>query len=219
MRKAKFYGSLATVLLVSIAIVLSLASASDAAAQAQPIEDQEFEEWYSATMTEVENAATTMASAIENFDCTTCEAGARSGYEAATVALEELEGYEVSSGMQPVKSHLTLALEKFQVGCQYVESGAMKYDPDDLDTAAGYISNSADHFKEIDALGLVPPTPVAVLNRLQGNLEQAVQTLRSASATPTAASPTPTPETPSYEAIFASSGLLAVAYLLLRRTR
>ena len=59
MRKAKFFGYLATVLLVSIAITLSFASASDMA-QAQPIEDHEFEEWYSATMTELENAATTM---------------------------------------------------------------------------------------------------------------------------------------------------------------
>jgi hypothetical protein len=217
MRKAKFFGYLATVLLVSMAITLSLASASDVA-QAQPIEDREFEERYSATMTELENAATTMASAIENFDCTTCEAGARSGYEAATTALDDLELYEVSSEMQPVKNHLTLALENFKLGCQYIESGAMKYDPDDLETAAGYISSSADHFKEIDALGLVPPTPVTVLNRLQGALGQAVQTLRSTGTTSTA-SPTPTPEAPSYEAIFASSGLLVVAYLLLRRTR
>jgi hypothetical protein len=217
MREAKFFGYLATVLLVCMAITLSFASTSDMA-QAQPIEDREFEEWYSATMTELENAATTMATAIENFDCTTCEAGARSGYEAATTALDELEIYEVSSEMQPVKNHLTLALENYKVGCQYIESGAVKYDPDDLETAAGYISSSADHFREIDALGLAPPTPVTVLDRLQGALGQAVQTLRSTSTTPTAR-PTPTPEAPSYEAIFAASGLLVVVYLVVRKTR
>ena len=217
MRKAKFFGSLAIVLFVIIAITVSLASASDVA-QAQPIEDREFEEWYSATMTELENAAITMATAIENFDCTMCEIGARSGYEAATAALDELEIYEVSSEMQPVKNHLTLALENYKEGCQYIESGAMEYDPDDLETAVDYISSSADHFREIDALGLMPPTPVTALDRLQGALGQAVQTLRSTSATP-AARPTPTPETPSYEAIFAVSGILAVAYLVVRKTR
>ncbi|MBN1761614.1 MAG: hypothetical protein JW878_00855 [Methanomicrobia archaeon] len=175
MRKAKFFGYLATALLL-VLIVFSLACISK-----QSMDDREFEEWYSATMTELESAATTMASAIENFDCTTCEAGARSGYDIATLALEELEGSEVSSEMQPVKSHLTLALENFKVGCEYIESGAMEYDPDDLETAAGYISSAANHFREIDALGLVPSTPVAVLKRLQGDLEQAVQTLRSTS--------------------------------------
>ncbi len=216
MRKAKFFGCLATVLLVSLTIVLALASASDVA-QAQPLEDSEFEEWYDKTMNKIETDTINTAEAIENFDCTTCEVWARTGYEDATAALDELGGYEVSSEMQPVKNHLTLALENFKSGCQYIESGALQYDPDELETAAGYISSSLGHLEEIDALGLVPPTPIAALSRLQGDLEQAVQTLRS-SKTPTT-SPTPTPKAPGYEALFAVGGVLAVTYLLLRRTR
>lgn len=217
MKKLKRFGNLAAVLLVSSFIVLSLASASDVAS-AQDSENQEFQEWFSTTMATIETDTINMAVAVENYDCKTCEAWADNGYEDATKALGELGGYELSPEMQLVKDHLTLALEDFKVACEHTELGAMMYDADELETAAGYISSSADHFREIDALGLVPPTPVAALSRLQADLGQAVQTLRSTSTTPTA-SPTPTPEAPSYEAIFASSGLLVVAYLLLRRTR
>lgn len=217
MKKLKRFGNLAAVLLLSSFIILSFASVSDVAS-AQDSEDQEFQEWFSTTMATIETDTTNMAVAVENYDCTTCEAWADTGYADATKALGELEGYELSPEMQPVKDHLTLALEDFKVACEHTELGAMMYDADELETAAGYFSSSAEHFKEIDALGLVAPTPVAALSRLQTDLEQAVQTLRSTSKTP-ATSPTPTPKSPSYGALLTGGGLLVVAYLLLRRTR
>lgn len=213
MSKIKSFGYLATVLLVSSVIVLSLPSVSDVASALTP-EDLEFGEWYTTTMGRIEADVIVMATAIENFDCTGVEAGARSGYEAATKALDEIEGYEVSPEMQPVKTHLKLALEDFKVACNYAEVGAMEYDPDELATAARYVNSSATHLEIIDELGLVSPTPVEALKRLQADLEYAVQTL-GGGKTPSP-SPTPTPEAPGYEAIFAVGSLLAVAYLVLR---
>jgi hypothetical protein len=208
------FGYLATVLLVSSLVVLSLASISDMGS-AQDSEDFEFLGWYNTTMAKIETDTINMAVAIENYDCVTCEAWAVSGYEDATKALAEMEGYEISPELQPVKDHLKLALGDFKVACEHTECGAKMYDADELEAAARYVESSLGHFEEIDELGLVPPTPVVALSRLQGDLEQAVQTLGS-SETPTT-SPTPTPKSPSYEALLAVGGLLAVAYLVRRR--
>ena len=215
MKNLKPFGYLAAVLLVSSLVVLSLASVSGVGS-AQASEDFEFMGWYNNTMHKIETDTTNMAVAIENYDCTTCEAWAVSGNEDATTALNEMEGYEISAEMQPVKDHLTLALGDFKVACEHTELGAMMYDADELETAARYVESSLGHLEDIDELELVPPTPVAALSRLQGALEQAVQTLRNSSKAPTT-SPTPTPKSPSYEALLAVGCLLAVAYLVRRR--
>lgn len=217
MKNLKPFGYLAVVLFVSSVILLSLASGSGVAS-AQKLEDQEFQEWFSTTMAKIETDTINMAVAVENYDCTTCEAWASSGYEDASTALGELGGYELSVEMQLVKVHLTPALEDFKVACEHTELGAMMYNADELETAARYVSSSSGHFEEIDKLGTVSSTPVAALSRLQEDLEEAVQTLRSSSNTATT-SPTPTPKSPSYEAIFAVGGILAVAYLVVRKTR
>jgi hypothetical protein len=213
MRNIKSFGSAATVLLLSLMLVLALGSVSVFAAL-------EFGEWYTTTMNRIEVDAMSMAISIENFDCTGVEAGARSGSEAATTALDELEGYELSPEMQPVKDHLKPALEDFKEACRYAETGAMKYDATDLKTAAQYVNTSLGHLEEIDKLGLVSPAPVGALKRLQEDFEQAAKIVGRAqsSSTPTPSlSPTPTPETPSYEAIIAVGGLFVVAYRVLRR--
>jgi len=212
MRKPKSFRSAAAVLLLSSVVLLSLASVSVLA-------ELEFGEWYNTTMNRIEADATVMAIGVENFDCAGVEAGARSGNETATKALNELEGYEVSSEMQLVKDHLKLALEDFKVACTYAETGAMNYNADDLQTAARYINTSLTHFEEIDELELVSSAPVETLKRLQGDLEHAAQIVGGAK-TPSPSlspSPTPTPETPSYEAILAVGSLVVVAYRLLRR--
>lgn len=215
MRSSQFFGYFATVFLL-VLIVFSLASVSEVA-RAQVLEDREFEVWYSTTMDKIEAATITMATAVENFDCTTCEAGARRGYEDATTALDELEGFEVSSEMQPVKDHLITALEEFKSACHYTEIGAMNYDADNIETAVGFVASSAQHFEKVDELGKVPPTPVAALTRLQEDLEGATQIIGSAQ-TP-GPSPTPTPKSPGYEAIFTVGSVIAAIYFVLRRTR
>lgn len=215
MRSPQFFGYFVTVLLLASLLVFSLASVSEVT-RAQALDDREFEDWYSATMDKIEAATITMASAVEDFDCTTCEAGARRGYEDATNALEELEGFEVSPELQPVKDHLTPALENFKSACHYTELGAMNYDADYIETAAGFVASSSQHFEKVDELGKVPPTPVAALTRLQEDLEGAAQIIGSAQ-TP-GPSPTPTPKSPGYEAIFAVGSVIAAIYFVMRRT-
>ncbi|RZN38388.1 MAG: hypothetical protein EFT35_04880 [Methanophagales archaeon ANME-1-THS] len=213
MRRPKLVGSTATVLLLSSMLVLTLGSVP-------VLGELEFGEWYSMTMDRIELDAMSMAISIENFDCTGVEAGARSGSEAATAALDELEGYEVSPEMQPVKEHVKLALENFTAACTYAETGAMKYNAADLKTAARYVNASLGHLEEIDKLGLVSPAPVGALKRLEGDLEHAAKIIGGAQPSPSpSTSPTPTQKAPGYGAILAVGGLFIVAYRVLRRAR
>jgi hypothetical protein len=196
-------------ILIGALLALALVTAS-APVGAEAAADQEFVAWYTATMAKVETSANQMATGIENFDCTTCEAWASTGYNDVTKSLAELEGYSVSAELQPVKQHLTLALEQYKSACYYTEIGAMQYDADNLEKAVGYVKSTIDHFEEVDALGLVPPAPLSALNRLRDDLEHAAQVVRGAQ--------TPTPKAPGYGALVGLSGvLLVVAYLVRRR--
>jgi hypothetical protein len=201
-------------ILMGVLLALALVTAS-APVAAEAAADQEFLAWYNATMQQVENSANQMATAIENFDCTTCEAWASTGYNDVTEALTELDGYSVSAELQPVKQHLTLALEQYKSACYYTELGAMQYDADNLEKAGGYVKNAITHFEEVDASGLVPPAPLSALNRLQGDLEHAAQVVRGAQQPGQSA--TPTPKAPGYGALVGLGGILLVTAYLVRR--
>jgi hypothetical protein len=223
MIKTKYLAYTALFLLTCSLIALFPANASDGASALTP-QDLLFKEWYNTTMNTIEVDATAMWTAIENYDCAGVESGAHSGYEAATKALDEIEGYEVSLEMQSVKTPLKLALEDFKAACNYAEMGAKEYNADDLETAARYVNTSLGYFEEVDALGLVLPPPVDALKRLQGDLEYAAKLVRARtpSPSPTATLPLPVAQAPEkgvlgFEAIFAIAGLLAVAYMVLKR--
>lgn len=215
MRSSQQFRSHATFILIGALLALALVTASEPVG-AEAAADQEFVPWYNATMQKVETSANQMATAIENFDCTSCEAAASTGYNDATRALTELEGYTVSAELQPVKQHLTLALEQYKSACYHTELGAKQYDADNLETAAGYVRSAIDHFEEVDALQLVPSAPVPALNRLLGDLEHAAQVVRGAQQP--SPSVTPTPKAPGYGTLGGLSGaLLVAAYLIGRR--
>jgi hypothetical protein len=216
MRSVRLFRAHAVGMLILTGALLALAfvTASEPVG-AEAAADQEFLAWYTATMEQVENSANQMATAIENFDCHTCEAWASTGYNNVTRALAELEGYSVSAELQPVKQHLTLALEQYKSACYYTEIGAMQYDADNLEQAAGYVKSAITHFEEVDALGLVPPTPLSALNRLRDDLEHAAQVVRGAQQPGPSA--TPTPKAPGYGALVGLSGVLLVTAYLVRR--
>lgn len=201
-----------TLILSGALLALALVTATNTVS-AEAAADQEFITWYTATMVKVEAATNQMATAIENFDCTTCEAGANTGYHDTTKALAEIDSYAISAELQPVKQHLKLALQQYQSTCYHTELGAMQYDADNLEKAAGYLKGAIDHFEEIDASGLMPPAPISALNRLQGNLEHAVQVLRGAQQP----SPSATPKASGYSALAGLSGILLVTVYLARR--
>ena len=217
------YAHIALFLLACSLIVLYPANICNNANALTP-QDLHFNEWYNTTMKTIEVNATAIWTAIENYDCSGVESGARSGYKATTKALDEIEGYEVSLEMQPVKTHLKLALEDFKAACNYAEMGAKEYNADNLETAARYVNTSLGYFEEVDAVGLVPPPPVDTLKRLQGDLEYAAKLVRARTPSPSlcATSPVPVAQAPEkgvlgFEAIFAIAGLLAVAYMVLKR--
>ena len=199
-------------LLMGMVLLLTLGGVCDVVC-AQNAEEGEFMAWYNASMTQMENDALQISTAIGNYDCTGCEVWASSSYDDATRMLSELETYEVSADLQPVKTYVQQALEDFREACYHAELGAMMYDAAELESAASYVSHVLTQFEQIDALGLVPPTPAAALRTLQGNLEQAAEMVGGAHAS----SPTPTPRAPGWTAIVTVGGLLAVA-ILLRRT-
>lgn len=198
--------------LLGVALVLSLGGVCDLVS-GQNAEESEFIAWYTASMSHIEYDALQIATAIENYDCTGCEAWANSGYTDATRMLSELETYEVSADLLPVKTLMKQALEDFQEACYHAELGAMTYDAPELETAATYAASSRNHLEQIDALGLVPPTPAAALEKLQEALEQAAEMVGGTHTS----SPTPSPRAPGCRALVALGGLLLVAYLLRRR--
>ncbi|HDS45418.1 MAG TPA: hypothetical protein ENN68_04915 [Methanomicrobia archaeon] len=201
-------------ILMGALLTLALVTASDTVV-AEDAADQEFSAWYTTTMEKVEVATNQMATAIENFDCMTVEVWASTGYNDATRALGELDGYSVSAELQPVQQHLKLALEQYKSACYYTELGAMQYDADYLEQAAGHVKSAITHFEAVDASGLLPPAPLSALNRLQGNLEYATQVLRGAQQP--GASATPTPGAPGYGVLAVLSGLLLVTVYLVHR--
>ena len=198
--------------LVGMVLVLTLGGVCDVVC-AQNAEEGEFIAWYNSSMSQIEYDALQIATAIGNYDCTGCEVSASSGYDDVTRMLSELETYEVSADLQPVKTHVQQALEDFREACYHAELGAMMYDADELESAASYVSRVLTQFEQIDALGLVPPTPTAALTTLQENLEQAAELVGRAHAS----SPTPTPRSPGCTAVVAVGGLLLITYLLRRR--
>ena len=182
----KASGGCAIGALFGVALILSVSGVCDVVS-AQYAEEGEFVAWYNASMTQIESDALQIANAIENYDCAACEAWASSSYDDATRMLSELEAYEVSADLQPVKTHVKQALEDFREACYHTEQGAMLYDAAELQSAASYVSRVLTQFEQIDTLGLVPPTPAAALKTLQGALEQAAEMVGGAHT------PSPTP--------------------------
>jgi hypothetical protein len=207
-----FGGCVIGVALFGVVLVLTLGGVCDVVS-AQYAEEGEFMAWYNASMSQIEYDALQISTAIGNYDCTGCEAWASSSYDDATRMLSELETYEVSADLQPVKTHVQQALEDFREAAHHAELGAMAYDAAELQSAASYVSRVLTQFEQIDALGLVPSTPTAALRTLQENLEQAAEMVGGAHT----ASPTPTPRAPGWTAVVAVSGLLLITYLLRRR--
>ncbi|MGC9443404.1 MAG: hypothetical protein ACP5E9_00515 [Candidatus Methanospirareceae archaeon] len=212
MRGLNASGGCVVGVLVGMVLLLVLGGVCDLVS-AQNAEEGEFMAWYNASMTTIEYDALQIATAIGNYDCTGCEVWASSSYDDATRMLSELETYEVSADLQPVKRHVQQALEDFREACYHAELGAMMYDAEELQSAASYVSHVLTQFEQIDALGLVPPTPIAALRTLQEDLEQAAEMVGGAHTS----SSTPTPRSPGWTAIVTVGGLLAVA-ILLRRT-
>jgi rhodanese-related sulfurtransferase/peroxiredoxin len=182
----KAFGGCAIGALFGVALILSLSGVCDVVS-AQYAEEGEFVAWYNASMSQIESDALKIVNAIENYDCAGCEAWAGSSYDDATRMLSELGTYEVSADLQPVKTHVKQALEDFRQACYHTEQGARMYDAAELQSAASYVSRVLTQFEQIDALGLVPPTPAAALKTLQGALEQAAEMVGGAHT------PSPTP--------------------------
>lgn len=134
-------------------------------------------------------------------------------YDHADDALNEIDEFEVSPELEPIKTEYKLYLIDLKWSAYYGKEAAEDILSGDLEGATDNIEKSTEHLESatahvekwtalIEALPLPSPIPTAS------------PTLTTATPSPI---PTPTPTPPGFEAIFAVTCLLAIAYLVLRR--
>jgi len=115
-------------------------------------------------------------------------------YDHAETALNEIDEFEVSSELKPIKKEYKLHLIDTKWAAYYGKEAAEDHLSGDFEGAVDNIEKSIEYLGSSNA-----------------HLEKAMALIE---ALPTP-SPTPTPR--SFEAIFAISSLLAVVYLMLRK--
>ena len=134
-------------------------------------------------------------------------------YDHADDALNEIDEFEVSPELEPIKKEYKLYLIDIKWSAYYgkeaaedILSGDIEGATDNIEKSIEYTESATAHVEKttalIEALPLPSPIPTAS------------PTLTTATPSPI---PTPTPTPPGFEAIFAVTCLLAIAYLVLRR--
>ena len=119
-------------------------------------------------------------------------------YDHADDALNEIDEFEVSPELEPIKREYKLYLIDLKWSAYYGKEAAEDILSGDLEGATDNIEKATEHLESANAH----------LEKSTALMEALIETL----PTP---SPTPTPR--SFEAIFAISSLLAVVYLVLRK--
>jgi len=200
------------VLLIASAMLFPLASIPEVTRAYTPtLEDIEYMEWQKATGTKLLDDSNLIVAELEKgiFGCDWeyLRTLSKLTYNHAETALNEIDQFEVSPEYEPIKKEYKLSLIDTKWKAYYMKEAAEDYLSGDFEGAADnleksdeYTKSSLAHLEKVLALMEALPTP---------------------SPTPTprlpTPSPTPTPRSPSYEAIFAIVGLLAVVHLVRRK--
>jgi PGF-CTERM protein len=131
-------------------------------------------------------------------------------------ALSKIDQFAVSREMQPMKNEFRLFLQNLKLSAFYAESSFNSYDLDAransikyYDLAIEHHNNFSDLYEDWYAAKTATPAPTPILT--------VTPTVPPPEATPSPEPATPTPEEPGFEAVFAVAGLLAIAYVVLRR--
>lgn len=186
-------------------------------------EDFEFVTWALDTLDTLTTDSSLISLAAKNFDLDGLELWSRIGYEHAKQALDEIDRFDVSSELQPIKEELKLALQDFKWSCYYSELGAKYLDADYLELSVRYAESATSHLDRLNLLlesipltSLTPaPTPMLTFTPIPKPSPMLAPTpTPTPSPIPTlhhTANTSPTPA--GFEAIFAISSLV-VAYSL-----
>ena len=198
MRKTKLFGYATIVLLVTSMIVFLLAGAPGVAT-ASDYENPEYLAWGFKTLLKLDEDKELISAELEEedwkkWDWERIRELAKLEQNHIETALEEIDQFEVSPEMKPVKDELKLGLI-------------------DNKWAAHYLSKAADDYYSGDREGWEDSMEKVWDYSVTANrhMENSTEILHSLSG------PTPKPVTPGFKAILAVIGLLAVAYLLIGR--
>ena len=168
-------------------------------------EDLEYIEWSFATNEKIGEDVKLITAEMKKMkkDIFSCDweyvrTLAKLEYNHAETALTEIDQFEVSPELEPIKKEEELFLINRKWVAHYLIKAAENVRYGDYDEAA-------DNFHDASVYSEVSNTHLY-------NMKALVEALPTPSPTPM-----PTPESPGYEAIFALSSLLGVAYLVIRR--
>ena len=162
-------------------------------------------------------------------------------YNVAETALKEIDEFDVSPELEPIKTEFKLSLIDTKWSAYYGKEAAenyLSYDfegaVDNLRKSTEYIESATAHVEKstalMEALPLPSPIPTAspTLTTPSPSPSPSPTPTPTPILTPTppltgtptpTPTPSPSPTPPGFEAILAVAGLLAVAYFVLRRRK
>lgn len=115
-------------------------------------DDDYFKDWCVGLSTILGADLDAITQACNNYDLETLEEQAALFYEDTEEALGEIDQFDVSPEMQPVKAELKLALEDCKKAADYAERGAKNSDADDLERSSDYLDSGTEHLNKVTEL-------------------------------------------------------------------
>jgi len=112
-------------------------------------DDDYFEDWCVGLSIILGADMDAITQACNNNDLEMLEGQAALFYEDTKEALREIDQFDLSPEMQPVKAELKLALEDYNKAAYYAERGASNSDADDLEKCSDYLDSGTEHFETV----------------------------------------------------------------------
>lgn len=151
MKKIKTFGCI--FLVIALVMVFSLIGVPEVASAYTPTEeDLEYNEWYMDIKRTLMMYNDLIMAALYDADYDDIELWGGKKYDFCKESLEEIEQFDVSPEMQPIKNEDKLALQDSKQASYYLERYAKYFDSDDAEMSSSYTKSSTEHTKKSNAL-------------------------------------------------------------------